>query len=489
MNRFARMLLGALCVGILSSAAWAAREEEDPIARGVVRIYAYARRPNTYQPWQMLEEEASSGSGALIEGGRILTNAHVVSDQVYLQVRRAGDPRKYAAKVEFVAHDGELALLRVSDPAFYQGAKPIAMGGLPRQRDRLTVYGFPVGGEDLSVTQGIVSRIEVTDYAHTGRGLLTVQTDAAINPGNSGGPAVMDGKLVGVAFQVSEEAQNVGYIIPVPLIRRFLRDIEDGRYDGIPDLGISWQPLENPSFREFCGLKPSESGIRVSTVVYNSSAWGALRTGDVVTAIGGAGLADDGSAETPGAGRLQFQHQVSLYQVGQRVELSVVRDGRRVVVPVTLKPISELVKGPFYDVKPSYFVFAGLVFTPLTRNYIDNWDYREVPTHLKYYLEYGLPTAERKEVVILGHVLPHDINAGYQDYNGVVLESVNGRPVSSLKDVVEGLKSPKGRYHVIVFDRETDGGILVLDAEAARKANAEILAKYGLPSDRSDDLK
>src|SRR4029079_13182777 len=101
---------------------------------------------------------------------------------------KAGEPQKYRARVEFVAHDCELAVLTVDDPEFFQGVKPLKLGELPRQRDKIAAYGFPAGGDDLSITEGTVSRVELTRYTHSDLDLLAVQTNAAITPGNSGGP-------------------------------------------------------------------------------------------------------------------------------------------------------------------------------------------------------------------------------------------------------------------------------------------------------------
>ena len=79
--------------------------------------------------------------------------------------------------------------------------------------------GFPIGGERLSITEGVVSRIEMFSYAHSQRCLLGVQIDAAINDGNSGGPVLRGGQLAGIAFQALESGENIGYAIPVPVIR------------------------------------------------------------------------------------------------------------------------------------------------------------------------------------------------------------------------------------------------------------------------------
>lgn len=475
---------------LLSGFAAASDRQGEREARSVVHISVFSRRPNLTQPWQMSPEESAVGSGCLIAGGRILTNAHVVSGHVYLQVRKAGDPKKYAAEVEFTAHDSELAVLKVKDPAFYSGTEPLVLGGLPRQRDRVLAYGFPVGGEDLSVTEGIVSRIEVTDYAHSGRGLLTIQTDAAINPGNSGGPALLDGKLIGVTFQYDEKAQNTGYIVPAPVIERFLKDIEDGRYDGVPDLGIRYQTLENEALREFSGLGPKQTGIRVSTAAYGSSAWGVLESGDVLSRIDGVPVADDGSVPLRGDQRVLFTHLFSMRQIGEKARLSALRRGAALELEAPMRPILSLVGEPLYDARPSYLIYGGLVFMPMTRDLFSEEKEEEIPSELRYYLDYGLPSSERRQLILLSKVLPHDINAGYQDFHNVAVERVNGQAVGDMKDLVRALSRPQGRFLVVETDGlSSPGGLIVLDARKAEQANADILKTYGIEKDRSDDLR
>ena len=93
------------------------------------------------------------------------------------------------------------------------------------------VYGYPTGGTSLSITKGIVSRIEFTTFNASVAG-LRIQIDAAINPGNSGGPVVVNDKMVGIAFSRLGCAENIGYIIPSEEIDLFLQDLADGRYDG-----------------------------------------------------------------------------------------------------------------------------------------------------------------------------------------------------------------------------------------------------------------
>ncbi|MCX5790430.1 MAG: trypsin-like peptidase domain-containing protein [Elusimicrobia bacterium] len=451
----------------------------------MVRIFTVFRKPDYYQPWQMTAQDSLSGAGCIIKGRRILTNAHVVSDQVFVQVRRAGDANRYTARVQFVAHDSELALLTVDEPAFFEGSKELELGELPDQRDAVEVYGFPEGGDDLSVTKGVVSRIEVTPYTHSDRDLLTIQTDAAINPGNSGGPMIQDGKLVGVSFQMDAEAEGVGYAVPAPVVQRFLKDVDNGRYAGIPDLGIRWQAVENRALREWLGMEPGETGVRVSTVVHGGSADGVLQADDVLTSIDGTRIFDDGTVPFRRSERVLFSHLIVMHQTGEKARLGVVRAGKARQVEVTLKPTEALVPGPAYGSRPRYFVYAGLVFTPLTRNFLTNWEWNDVPDSFRTYLDFGVPTAGRREVVVLAHVLPHAVNAGYHDFRGIVVDRVNGRVIGRLDDLLEAFRHPQGRFHVIETDPVTDfGGRIVLDAAAAEKASPEILATFGIPNDR-----
>ncbi|MGH7195052.1 MAG: S1C family serine protease, partial [Candidatus Saccharimonadales bacterium] len=186
----------------------------DPLRDSVVHVLVTQRATNLFQPWTKATPSEVTGTGFIIDGRRILTNAHVVSHahQIYIQPHQSAD--RLPATVDAVAPDIDLAVLRLEDEAFFEGRAAIGFAeGLPQTKSTVNVYGYPVGGEQMSVTEGIVSRVDYAAY-HYGTGGLRVQIDAALNPGNSGGPAVSDGKLVGVAFSGLKQAENIGYLIP-----------------------------------------------------------------------------------------------------------------------------------------------------------------------------------------------------------------------------------------------------------------------------------
>ena len=103
-----------------------------------------------------------------------------------------------------------------------------------------------------------------------------MQIDAAINSGNSGGPAFNDkGECVVIAFQClkHEDAENIGYVIPVLVIMHFIRDYEkNGAYTGFPILGIEWQKMENPDLRMSMGMRPDQLKVSSLKSCYPSQA-------------------------------------------------------------------------------------------------------------------------------------------------------------------------------------------------------------------------
>ena len=216
------------------------------VSNSVVKISVISQTPDYSVPWNPGRIAQTSGTGFLISGNRIMTNAHVSSNARFIVVEKEGDSRKYEANIKFIAHDCDLAILEVVDESFLDGLTPLPFGGVPNLNSTVMVIGYPIGGSRLSVTRGVVSRIDYQVYSHSSADShLAIQIDAAINPGNSGGPVLQDNVVVGVAFQAyrGNVAQGVGYMIPIPVIQRFLTDISDKNYDKYVDLGVYLFPL------------------------------------------------------------------------------------------------------------------------------------------------------------------------------------------------------------------------------------------------------
>ncbi|KFK31613.1 hypothetical protein AALP_AA6G135800 [Arabis alpina] len=181
----------------------------DLAVNSVVKVFTASSKPSIVHPWQNWLQYESTGSGFVISGRKILTNAHVVADHTFVQVRKHGSPTKYKAKVGAIGHECDLAILEIDSETFWEGMNPLEFGDIPCLDEAVTVVGYPHGGDSVSITKGAVSRVEFTEYVHGATKLLAVQVSAAIDSGNSGGPAVIGNKIVGV---VLADDINAGYI-------------------------------------------------------------------------------------------------------------------------------------------------------------------------------------------------------------------------------------------------------------------------------------
>jgi hypothetical protein len=263
--------------------------------------------------------------------------------------------------------------------------------------------------------------------------------------------------------------------------------VEDGRYEGMTSLNVEWQTMESASMRALYGLGAGQSGVLLTRVVLGPGDDSPLREGDVLLALAGKPIAADGTIDFENGDRIAFPHALLAYQVGDRVPVRVLRDRRPLELSVRLTARRALVRRSTYDLKPTYFIFAGMVFMPLTENYMELWqDWRRVPAIYRYYFSAGYPSAGRTEVVVLAQILADAVTVGYHNLSDLVVTRVNGQPIGAMRDLAAAFARPAGAYHVI----ETEGGQrIVLDAKRAQAAHAEILKRYGIPHDRSADLR
>jgi S1-C subfamily serine protease len=463
------------------------------VRRSMVKIYCVQNEPDYDNPWNMKGPETFSGSGCIIEGNRILTNAHVVSNPTFIQVRRNGQSQKHEAKIIAISHDADLALLGVDDPSFFEGVMPLKFGSLPEIEQEVIVYGFPEGGDSLSTTKGVISRIESQRYVHSWIELLAGQLDAAINPGNSGGPVMDDDRIVGVVMQALRDSQNIGYMVPAPVIEHFLTDMEDGRYDGFPEDGIIIQPLENASLKKMHGLNAEQSGAIVSSVAPGSPAKYKIVPGDVLLSIDGHRIADDCTVEFRPNERTGCDFYVKQHQIGEEGVYKILRRGEEHTVRLTLDmPWGKnmLVPTARYSIQPTYYIYGGLVFCPLTYNYLstmDGYPFQEPPYNLMTYLNEAEPSREGEEVVIIIKVLTGNFNNGYEHLVNRRILTVNGERILNLQELIRIVEA--GTEEPFAVFQTLDDQTIAIDRKKAEAAHDQILSIYRIAEDRSSDLK
>jgi len=419
-----------------------------------------------------------------------MTNAHVVSWSKQILIRRYQDPKPYRAEIEFVGHDCDLAVLNVEDPSFYRGMESLSFGDLPEVRSTVVTYGYPAGGDQISYTRGVVSRIEMQPYAHIqNRSFLSVQTDAAINPGNSGGPVIQNEQVVGVSFQGNARLENTGFFIPPTIIEHFLEDIKDETYHGFPDAGLVLAPLDNPAYRDYLELPGDRRGARIDRILYPFPVTHKMiQPDDILLKVRDFNVGSDGLIQFKG-NRVHTGVAFDMAQHGETVPLEIWRKGKSLSLdlPVKVNRV-DAVEGKQYDEDPPYVIIGGLVFTELSLDYLtslgSNWQKVVDPDTLYELMFTKFIGGEdwRQRPVVLSTVLNHPVNADFSVPPRSILESVNGRSIQNLNDLVEAIDGHERDFHKFQF---LQGERLeALPRKEAAEATREVLETYRIPQAR-----
>lgn len=281
-----------------------------------------------FQIPQGRQEEQDIGSGFIVsEDGLIVTNKHVVSIPGKYNVI-TNDGKKY--DVENIYRDpvNDIAIIKINA----KGLKPVEMGDSTKIKvgQLVVAVGTPLGEFRGSVTQGIVSGI--------GRGITAgsvfegfaeklddvIQTDAAINPGNSGGPLVnSSGQVIGVNTAVASGAENIGFALPINIIKDSLENFNQSGQFNRPYLGIVYRILS----RDVAIANDVPQGAYIQNVIEDSPADKAgILQGDIVTNIDGKKINGDNT----------IAGEIADKKIGDVISLSVWRDGKTLEVKATL---------------------------------------------------------------------------------------------------------------------------------------------------------
>jgi S1-C subfamily serine protease len=493
-----------LIAAALLAAASLAAHGQDPAAatpsipanleNSVVKVFATLRRPDPYKPWSKAAPQDVTGSGVVIEGKRILTNAHVVgyASQVQIQANQAGD--KLSATVVALARGIDLAVLKLDDESFFDTHAPVARANLlPDVREAVFAYGYPTGGNSLSITKGIVSRIEFVNYNPATAG-LRIQIDAAINPGNSGGPAIAADKMIGLAYATATNAQNMGYIIPNEEVELFLRDIADGKYDGKPAMLDTVQTLENPVLREYLKIGKSVEGAVVQRPHGQDAAY-PLKEWDVITRIGDSPIDNQGMVRLGSNLRVRFQYRVQQVAKNGKLPLSIVRAGKPMEVQLPVGGPRQLLISDLDGGYPSYFIYGPIVFSRATAEFMAVLNSNANGLAALSFIGSPLvtrrgdePDAKRQELVVVSSpFFPHKVTTGYNNRFGAVIKSVNGVPVRSLGHMVALLRDLKDELVVLHFDQRA-GETIVLPRKEMLAATESVLTDNGIRLQGTSDM-
>lgn len=448
--------------------------------------------------------EGGFGSGSVIDAARglILTCAHVAGPQnIKTRVRLGSGIQKYQAKVVACDPDCDLAILQVDDPEFRAKAKNVSLGDFQKIGKQVTVVGYPWVGEELTTTSGTISANEVSHYTHGDGDLLLSMTSAPVNAGNSGGPAFdSNGNQVGVAFQAYDPdiAEGAGYLVSMPVIQHFLKralkTINTGApFVGIPALPLDVQNMLNPVFRSKYGMTQDMSGVRVRTIDPVADMNG-LQVDDIILSIDGNKIQNDGTINTfPNiCERLDYRYLITQKEIGDTVNFEVLRQGKKLQIPVVLKYLSgelKLAGRKDYTQDPCFYIKNGMFFQPLTREFLESSNgvsFNLFRNHEDGMLVNFPKKSANEQWVILSKVFNSDSTEGFEMMGGQnVIDSVNGVKISNMHDLVKAMETNQGNtYH---FEMKNKAIIIVPVMKP--EEIAEITKMFKLTKTHSDDLK
>lgn len=439
----------------------------------VVKVYVTSKSTSSNSPWNS-DNVTATGSGFIIEGKRILTNAHVVSDHIFVEIQRDGNPKRYPATVAAISHELDVAILQLQDDSFFNKGKALSLGDIPDIHQEVLVYGYPVGGDTLSTTRGIVSRIEYLPYSHSGLSYEMIQIDAAVNAGNSGGPALANGTVVGIVMQKADgDGENIGYIIPSTMVKRFLADLNDGKYDGFPAFSAQVEPLLNPTLKKKYQLTDAQTGVLLTRICANTNAEKVLQVSDVITHIDGKPIDDDGTTLLTNHKTIYFLHYVDTHQLGDTLNLDIVRDGKPQKIQLLLNEADT--SSYTYDQDPRYFIYGGFVF--VANPMADSCMTRERFDESK--------EKDKKDDVVIAQVLATPDNIGFHDISSMSIEKINGQRFNTFEEFYKLLKKSTGEFVALA---DSTGYEIAIDRVRADSGHRELMEQYRIQQDHSREI-
>jgi hypothetical protein len=451
---------------------------------GIVSVRVTGQDWNWRTPWEKQAPWTRTVTGLVVPGRKILLASSAFGNHLLVEAQKLGSEARTVARVELVDQEGPLALVAVDDPAFWEGLEPLPLADRAPGEGEVTVLRWQRSGL-LDSFPGTVQQVRSGRHGLSQTSLLTLEIGASTDGLGESEVVVAKGRVAGLVTGRSGDAYAA---LAAPVLAHFLDGAAKGDWRGFARAGLAWQDLTNPALRESLGVRPGETGIRLTRVAAHGSAGGILKPGDVVLEMGGAKIDPTGYYEHPLYGRMLFALLFSDgRKPGDTLPVKVLRDGERLSLQITLRamgPEQDRVPPYVFGRGPDYVVVGGLVFQELTRPYLGAWgDWaRRAPPRLLVAIdrEPQEAGAEGQRIVLLSSVLPDAANLGYQELRDLIVDRVNGRPVSRLDDLRQAFASPQGAFHVVDLAAGQAAARVVLDAEEARAAAARITRAYGV---------
>jgi hypothetical protein len=451
--------------------------------RSVVTIEVSRKQYDYYQPWSKPLRQAQK-SAVLLDKHQMVTTAEDLNDRTVVRVQKGGRGRWWTAEVAWIDYHANLALLTVPEADFWTDVKPATLGkSMPTQR-QFQVLRWRDGS--LENRGAEFSRFNVREDRTSGVNFAVLEATSDIQAAGEGEPVVANSHLVGL---VRAQEGRTCLVTPVPFIQNVVEAQRQGQYHGLGFFHFVWQRAENPATLAMLKQEGRPRGVVVINVPERPDhGEQVFKVRDIILKIDGFDIDTHGDYEDPEFGNLMLENLATRHRwAGASVPMQIWRDGHAVDITYRLPRAAftnSLVPYAYFDHAPEYLIAGGLVFEPLTVSFLQSWgaEWRQqAPFRLNYYCNEPR-TADRPGIVFLTQVLPDTYNIGYQNHSGLVVQKVNGQPVSRLAQLRDALDKPVNGFHIIEFTAGDSLQRMVLGAgEAERAATARVLERYGIP--------
>ncbi len=429
--------------------------EAAPIAASLLTVSSTQQDFNRLRPWEKEQSSTHEYTGVYLGEGKVLTLGKAAHAATYVEISLPDGSRRVPAHVLHYDADLNLALLAPvhgEDTSLFDSRHPLALGEPLKLGDEAEVDTLVRGIIPVRIALQAVSNevAEVSPLLDMPR--MALRASHPLPEGSFNGlPVLREGKLVGLSSGGNRETQAL-YCINAELIARFLKGAESGQ-TGCPIIGIRFTQLDDPVLRAYLRQGTTQGGLYVSEVAMGGAAEQAgLREGDVVLAIDGLALDSQGRCMHPLYGALDAGAVLSsLKPMGETLTLTISREGEQQQLSVLLnadavnKGIPAAPTAP--GVQPRYVMWGGLLFQPMTQDYIIALmsrangmlpvPFMEVDRREKEFREKGVT-----ELVMLTEVIPTPATLSYESVRYCLVEAVNGKPVHNFAEFVHLLDEP-----------------------------------------------
>jgi len=460
--------------------------EEDSLENRLVEVTVTFQEYDTFMPWQQTAPGVRRGYGVLVGNGRVLTTENLVRNHRLVELCRARSGEKISATVELSDFQVDLAVLKITGEKSPADASPIPIAESVATKDAtVDILQFDETSQlqrgKAQVLHVSVSELPTAPYPSL---IFSLLTDLSIN--GEGAPVVSNEKLSGIIVSY-DPGTRVAHMLPYPILRQFLNNSLNARYEGVASAGIIWSSLVDPAKRAYLQV-PGNKGILVTSCLPDTGASKSLKPNDVILEWNGRSLDNMGFYEDNEFGRIGFAYLIKgRSRPTDVVPVKIFRDRSEKTVSVRLDrwlDSASLIPDDATGEQAEYLVDGGIIIRELTGRYLraHGADWRQIvdPRLVHIYMTQKDAAEHTGEhVVILSGVLPDPINIGYQHFQDQLITNINGKPVKNMKDVFR-IVDTDGELKRLTL--QSIGVDVVLDRSELKEANARLAKLYRLPA-------